>query len=93
MDGILFLSFVGGFSVFDGKVETNDVSSMIFTIFVGGMGIPGILCHFVFGFSMIVNLQQLLYSNRQALLHVSFTFCLKYSFRALIPNHPGPTHC
>ncbi len=70
MDLILFLSFVGVIDRFDGKVETNDVSSFVFTVFVGMLGVPGLLSHCVFGVSLLVDTQQLVYVNRMALSNV-----------------------
>ena len=70
MDLVLFLSFVGQIDVFDGKVETNSVASFVFTVFVGLLGVPGLLSHCVFGCSLIVDVQQLVYVNRMALSNV-----------------------
>jgi hypothetical protein len=70
MDSYLFFSLVGGRNVFDGKVETNAVSSLVFTVFVGILGVPSMLGHCVFGFCILVDMQQLVYTNRMAMSNV-----------------------
>lgn len=53
------------------QVETNRVSSFVFTVFVGVLGVPGMVTHCVFGCCLLVDLQQLLYANRLAMSNVS----------------------
>jgi hypothetical protein len=52
------------------QVETNRISSFVFTVFVGILGVPSIVTHCVFGCCMLVDLQQLLYANRMAMSNV-----------------------